>query len=112
MHRYYNPALSAVEIEALDRENWLALMAVQAFLGAVSTNVLAVAVETNASDAATVHVAIREPAQEDEVEIEESLFSMGALLEGRIDLTQDIVIGDVPDAWRSRPYRLVFAARR
>jgi hypothetical protein len=112
VHRFYNPDLSASEIEALDWSNWLTLQTVQAFLGSISDNFLGVAAEPR-RDAVNVHVALRDASEIDEAAISDALSDLDVLLEGKVTIDHTIVL-EVPDMarWRASGLRLVFLRTR
>jgi hypothetical protein len=113
MRRFYNPDLPATEVDQLDWANWLTLQTVQAFVGAISDNFLAVAVEPRAAGVA-VHVALREPSTDDEEAISDAIDDLDVLLDGKVTIDRQVVIGATEArSWMGvSERRLVFLRRR
>lgn len=111
MQRFYNPDLTPTEVEALDWANYLVVQTVQAFLGDISPNVLAVAVEPS-EESVTIHVALGAKSAMDESAVADALDDLDALLGGKTPIDRSITYGR-PDVhqWQSVGKRFVFLAR-
>ncbi len=111
MHQFYNPELSPAEVDALDWANWLVVQSTQAFLGAISDNVLGIAIEPR-PNAVTIHVTLREPSETDDEAIDDALSYLDVLLEGRTAIDRSIVASPLSaGAWLAAGLRLLFLRR-
>jgi hypothetical protein len=95
----------------LARENRLTLYVVQALLGLVTSNVVAVSAEV-ASDYLAVHFWLREESAETEGDIEEILVGIDAFMGSEpVRLDSRVHIGVPPDDWQSWAGRMVHWAK-
>lgn len=108
VRRFYNPDLTPAEVEALDWANFLVVQTVQAFLGDISPNVLAVAVEPT-EEAVTVHVALGARSAKDDDAVAGALDDLDALLGGKTGIDVSITYGR-PDVHQWQSTRFIFLA--
>lgn len=92
MRKYYNPDLSAQQVQQLDWENYVTLMAGQSLLGSVTPNMIAVLVETELEASITLHFILRCDTAVDRSEADEAIASLQALLSSDIEVNATIAV--------------------
>jgi len=111
MRDYYNPGLSPADAEALDLHNVAVLAAVQAALGNISDQVLAIFVHGPAT-AATLHFVV--VAGADAVEdVEDVVSEFAATYWPPLDLSASAVVHrqEIPRSWRELGWTPIYWAK-
>ena len=80
MRRYYNPEMASEEIEALDWANFAVLMAAQALLGSISSNIVAVTMDTEIDSSISLNFVVDASADTDSSVVEDVLDDMDLYL--------------------------------
>ncbi|MFI7105495.1 hypothetical protein ACIBK9_04235 [Nonomuraea sp. NPDC050227] len=97
--------------EELERENAIVLDAVQALLGLVSADVIAVAVCVE-TDRVGLHFWVRRRTSELDEDIEDAIFELDALLSGEGPLIESRIHDGPPDSTMLRSYgRMIYWAK-
>ena len=102
MRRYYNPAITPEQADALDWENMVLLQAIQATLDNISPDVRAVFVAASAGSA-TLHYIVAEGTQEACVEdIDDTLAEFDAAMAGTPGyeaVQAEVHVEEIPRDW-------------
>jgi hypothetical protein len=109
----FNPALSATERIALERENFAVLMTSQALLGLIDPNMTAVAIRLSAD---TLHVRFGVRSQTDAMtetaeDLATDLNAFYAHLADAPRIECEIVVAAPELDWYRSPWRMIFAAK-
>ncbi|MCX5409911.1 hypothetical protein OHA37_39490 [Streptomyces sp. NBC_00335] len=112
--RYYNPEITATEERDLLRRNYLLIQTLQASLGLIGPDVLAIAVEPRPEEV-VLHFAVAELTAEVEEDVEDIVFELTVFLAGgpeqRSKITTELHVGDPHATWHSRRYAMLYRTK-
>ncbi len=102
MHKYYNPELSDQSTTVLDWDNFAVLMTGQALLGAITTNLSAVVVQTEFESSISVDLVVDASSTSDAELVEDvasDLYNYTSHLKPAIDIDVSVVVdpGFIPN---------------
>lgn len=110
MHRYYDPALTAEQVAALDRENLAVLTTVQAALGSLHPAIRALFVDASEAVVRLHFVVSPDADAECRAHIDDTVSAFNALTWHGIELAAVAVVhpADGPRVWEDADWRPVY----
>ncbi|WP_345190851.1 hypothetical protein [Streptomyces lavendulae] len=112
--QYYNPQITATEERDLLRRNYLLIQTLQASLGLIGPDVLAIAVEPRPEEI-VLHFAVAALTAEVEEDLEDIVFELTVFLAGgpeqRSNITTELHVGDPHAKWFSSRYAVLYRAK-
>ncbi|MEW2116049.1 hypothetical protein AB0945_12780 [Streptomyces sp. NPDC005474] len=96
-----------MKLNALDRENYFVIQAMQATLGLITENVYAIAVQVD-TERITLHFAVSNISSDFEEDVDDIKSELDAFLEGRFHIDVEVYVGLPDGVWPGRSWRLIY----